>query len=64
MIARSDTSAIAAAVASPDRSECPAYFSESSPAAFAQRFTISATDWSVSPRARKIGPRAMTATSS
>src|SRR3981081_1922555 len=31
MIPRSDTSAIAAAVALLDRSECPAYFSESSP---------------------------------
>ena len=37
MIARSDTSAIAAAVASPDRSECPAYLSQSNPTAFAQR---------------------------
>jgi hypothetical protein len=73
MIARSDTSAIAAAVASPDRSECPAYFSASSPAAFAQRLTISATDWSVSRVAamlawrstlRKIGALAMAATSS
>ncbi len=40
--------AIAAAVASPDRSECPAYLFQSNPAAFAQRFTTSATDWSVS----------------
>jgi hypothetical protein len=44
MIARSDTSAIAAAVASPDRNECPAYRSQSSPAALAQRFTTRATD--------------------
>ena len=70
MIARSDTSAMAAAVASPDRSECPAYFSQSSPAAFAQRFTIRATDWSVSlvsatlawrSTGRKIGPSEMAA---
>jgi hypothetical protein len=44
MIARSDTSAMVAAVASPDRSECPAYLSQSNPAAFAHRFTTSATD--------------------
>ena len=42
MIARSDTSAIAG----PDRSECPAYFSASNLAARAQRLTTSATDWS------------------
>ena len=71
MIACSDTSAMTAAVASPDRSECPAYFSALSPAAFAQRFTASATDWSVSlvsatlawrSTARKIGPLALAAT--
>src|ERR1041385_4928169 len=73
MIARSDTSAIAAAVASPDRNECPGYRSHSNPAAFAQRFTIRATDWSVSrwletlpwrSTLRKIGPLAMAAASS
>src|SRR5437868_1527425 len=43
MIARSETSAIAAALASPDLDQRPAYFSGSSPAAFARRFTIIAT---------------------
>jgi hypothetical protein len=48
MIARSDTNAMAAAMASPERIECPAYFSASDPPARAHRFTIKATDWSVS----------------
>jgi hypothetical protein len=43
MIARSEAPPIAAAVASPERNECPLYFEESRPINPAYRFTRKAT---------------------
>ena len=73
MIARSDDVRHRRRGGQPRPQRVPRVVPGSSPAALAQRFTTSATDWSVSlvsatlpwrSTGRKIGPRAMTATSS